>query len=104
MRLSMECFKRRGTFVVRAGLGPLGERGSLLGMVHLDGVTRRYHVGGQVVDALAGVSVEITQGQFVAIVGPSGSGKSTLLNILGCLDRPSTGSYRLDGTDVSTFD
>jgi len=73
-------------------------------MVHLDGVTRRYHVGGQVVDALAGVSVEITQGQFVAIVGPSGSGKSTLLNILGCLDRPSTGSYRLDGTDVSTFD
>ena len=73
-------------------------------MVHLDGVTRRYHVGGQVVDALAGVSVEITQGQFVAIVGPSGSGKSTLLNILGCLDRPSTGSYRLGGTDVSTFD
>jgi putative ABC transport system ATP-binding protein len=73
-------------------------------MVHLDGVTRRYRVGGQVVDALAGVSVEITQGQFVAIVGPSGSGKSTLLNILGCLDRPSTGSYRLDGTDVSTFD
>ena len=73
-------------------------------MVHLDEVTRRYHVGGQVVDALAGVSVEITQGQFVAIVGPSGSGKSTLLNILGCLDRPSTGNYRLDGTDVSTFD
>ena len=73
-------------------------------MVHLDEVTRRYHVGGQVVDALAGVSVEFSQGQFVANVGPSGSGKSTLLNILGCLDRPSAGSYRLDGTDVSTFD
>ena len=73
-------------------------------MVHLDAVTRRYHVGGQVVDALAGVAIEVPQGQFVAIVGPSGSGKSTLLNILGCLDRPTTGRYRLDGIDVSTFD
>jgi putative ABC transport system ATP-binding protein len=73
-------------------------------MVHLDSVQRRYQVGGQVVAALADVSMEIPHGQFVAIVGPSGSGKSTLLNILGCLDRPSGGSYRLDGTDVSTFD
>jgi putative ABC transport system ATP-binding protein len=73
-------------------------------MVQLQEVTRRYRVGGQVVDALAGVDIEVPQGQFLAIVGPSGSGKSTLLNILGCLDRPSSGSYRLDGTDVSTFD
>ncbi|HET8942811.1 MAG TPA: ABC transporter ATP-binding protein [Rudaea sp.] len=73
-------------------------------MVELENVTRRYRVGGQVVDALAGVSVSVPQGQFIAIVGPSGSGKSTLLNILGCLDRPTTGSYCLDATDVSTFD
>jgi putative ABC transport system ATP-binding protein len=73
-------------------------------MVELEEVQRRYRVGGQNVAALAGVSVEIPRGQFVAIVGPSGSGKSTLLNILGCLDRPSAGRYRLDGTDVSTFD
>src|ERR1700676_160720 len=74
------------------------------GMVTLDAITRRYQVGRQTVEALAGVSLDIPDGQFVAIVGPSGSGKSTLLNILGCLDSPSSGSYCLDGTDVSTFD
>ena len=73
-------------------------------MVSLNGVARRYGVGGQVVAALGGVDLQIPRGQFVAIVGPSGSGKSTLLNILGCLDRPDSGSYALDGTDVSSFD
>jgi len=73
-------------------------------MVHLQGIARRYRVGGQNVDALAGIDLAVPAGQFVAIVGPSGSGKSTLLNILGCLDRPSGGRYELDGTDVSTFD
>ncbi len=73
-------------------------------MVRLHQATRRYRVGGQNVDALAGVSIEVPQGQFLAVVGPSGSGKSTLLNILGCLDRPTSGSYHLDDTDVSTFD
>ena len=73
-------------------------------MVNLQGIARRYHVGGQHVDALAGVDLTVPAGQFVAIVGPSGSGKSTLLNILGCLDRPSAGRYELDGIDVSTFD
>ena len=73
-------------------------------MVQLQGITRRYRVGGQNVDALAGIDLTVPVGQFVAIVGPSGSGKSTLLNILGCLDRPSAGRYELDGTDVSTFD
>ena len=73
-------------------------------MVELDGITRRYRVGGQTVGALAGVSAKVPTGQFVAIVGPSGSGKSTLLNILGCLDHPTTGRYSLDDVDVSTFD
>lgn len=73
-------------------------------MVHLQGIARRYCVGGQNVDALAGIDLAVPEGQFVAIVGPSGSGKSTLLNILGCLDRPTAGHYELNGTDVSTFD
>lgn len=73
-------------------------------MVELNGITRRYQVGRQIVDALAGVDIRIPAGQFVAIVGPSGSGKSTLLNILGCLDHPTSGRYALDDVDVSTFD
>jgi len=73
-------------------------------MVELDSITRRYRVGGQAVDALAGITLAVPSGQFVAIVGPSGSGKSTLLNILGCLDRPTSGRYCLDSMDVSTFD
>ncbi len=73
-------------------------------MVTLEDVRRHYRVGGQTVHALDGVSLQIEAGRFVAIVGPSGSGKSTLLNILGCLDRPDSGRYCLDGTDVSTFD
>jgi len=70
----------------------------------MEAVTRHYRVGGQTVAALGGVSFEVPQGQFIAIVGPSGSGKSTLLNMLGCLDRPDSGRYLLDGVDVSTFD
>jgi putative ABC transport system ATP-binding protein len=73
-------------------------------MVSLQDIRRHYRVGGQTVHALDGVSLEVPKGQFVAIVGPSGSGKSTLLNILGCLDRPDSGRYLLDDTDVSTFD
>lgn len=73
-------------------------------MVDLQGIRRHYQVGGQTVHALDGVDFQVPHGQFVAIVGPSGSGKSTLLNILGCLDRPNSGSYHLDDTDVSTFD
>ena len=70
-------------------------------VVILDEVRRHYTVGGETVKALDGVSFTIRRGQYVAIMGPSGSGKSTLLNILGCLDRPTSGSYLLNGTDVS---
>jgi putative ABC transport system ATP-binding protein len=62
---------------------------------------KSFETGDVTVHALQGVSVEVPSGQFVAIVGKSGSGKSTFMNILGCLDRPSSGIYRLDGEDVS---
>ncbi len=64
---------------------------------------KTYRLGTVEVPALKGVSVTIHEGEFVAVMGPSGSGKSTFLNLLGCLDRPSSGTYVLDGTDVSTM-
>jgi putative ABC transport system ATP-binding protein len=73
-------------------------------MIRLEGVQRRYAMSGQTVPALAGVDLDIAAGEFVAITGASGSGKSTLLNVLGCLDRPCSGRYLLEGRDVAGLD
>lgn len=73
-------------------------------MIHIENVWRTYRMGDNEVHALAEVDVEIPAGEYVAIMGPSGSGKSTLLNIVGCLDRPTRGSYMLDGQEVAGLD
>jgi putative ABC transport system ATP-binding protein len=66
-------------------------------------VTKRYGSGGSAVDALRGVSVEFPRGQFAAVMGPSGSGKSTLMNILAGLDRPTSGTIEIDGTEITSL-
>ena len=69
-------------------------------MIDVTDITKTYQMGDVVVQALRGVSFHIDAGELIAIMGPSGSGKSTLMNILGCLDVPNSGSYRLDGVEV----
>jgi len=72
-------------------------------LIQLEGVRKTYRIGGLTIDALAGVSLEIREQEFVAIMGPSGSGKSTLMHILGCLDSPTSGRYVFKGRDVSSL-
>ncbi|MGO9245846.1 MAG: ABC transporter ATP-binding protein [Verrucomicrobiia bacterium] len=73
-------------------------------VIKLENVHKTYHTGEVEVLAVRGVTLEIASGEFVAIMGASGSGKSTMMNIIGCLDRPTEGSYFLDGVDVSHLD
>jgi len=72
-------------------------------IIELEDIKRDFVVGDETVHALRGVSFSITEGEFVTIMGTSGSGKSTLLNLLGCLDIPTSGEYRLDGISVRTM-
>ncbi len=71
--------------------------------ISLTNITKQYVIGDSVVAALDGISLTVKEGEFTAIMGPSGSGKSTLMNIIGCLDRPTSGSYRLDGQEVASL-
>lgn len=73
-------------------------------VLSLRGITKDYRMGDSTMRVLHGIDFEVARGEYLAIIGPSGSGKSTLMNIIGCLDRPSGGSYFLNGTDVSKLE
>ena len=74
-----------------------------MSLIELRNITKSYPLGEQELQILKGISLKIEQGEFVAIMGPSGSGKSTLMNILGCLDKPTSGNYNLDGKAVENL-
>lgn len=72
-------------------------------MIQLTQIVKSYQIGKEMVDILKKIDLTIEQGESIAIMGPSGSGKSTLMNIIGCLDRPTSGTYKLDGQDISNY-
>lgn len=72
-------------------------------LIEMQNLVRNYELGGQLIHALSGINLTINKGEYVAIMGPSGSGKSTAMNMIGCLDKASSGTYIIDGFDVSTL-
>jgi len=96
---------QRGSTWTTLRRAPAAEPGAAMPpILQADQLTKRYELPGDSVDALRGVTMSVAPGEFVALMGSSGSGKSTVMNMLGCLDRPSSGQYLLDGTDVSGLD
>lgn len=73
-------------------------------IIHLEHIQKSYYIGAEKVSVLRDIQLSVHQGEFISIMGPSGAGKCTLMNILGCLDRPTEGSYVLDGSEVSNLD
>src|SRR5262245_66148771 len=77
--------------------------GNMNALLETENLKKHYHMGDSVVRALDGVSINVSEGEFLALLGPSGSGKSTLLNLIAGLDHPTSGTLRIDGNDIATM-